>query len=187
MAVRGGWLFILLLTTITLYDLGRSFLPPAGGAALFVEPGVYIELRDNLHRLDGIHQITDAAEILGVIKMADLEFAPHLTAEDLGRLQPIAGKLYEFKVVGEKIVSIEAKWMSAAGRMALGLPLRVGRMNTADWADLPGAGPELARRISQFRQISGDNMEFDDLLKVNGVGKKRLEAWRPYFLNSLTR
>ena len=182
MAIRGGWLFILFLTALTLHDLSRPFLQPAGGAVFFTSSGMPVELRDNLHRLDGIHQINDADEIECVIKMAGLTILPRLLVEDRDLWRPIPGKLYEFNVVGSEIVSVDTRWMPAARRMALGIPLQINRMNSADWCDLPGVGSELARRIIEYRQKSGENLKFSDLLKVQGIGEKRLAAWKPYFL-----
>ena len=44
---------------------------------------------------------------------------------------------------------------------------------------LPGIGPELARRILEYRRINGRFSSVDDLKKVSGIGDKTLENLRP--------
>ena len=62
-------------------------------------------------------------------------------------------------------------------------PKTAGRLiniNTATQAELealPGIGPVIARRIIEGRPYRS----VDDLDRVNGIGKKRLEAIRPLF------
>ena len=56
-------------------------------------------------------------------------------------------------------------------------------INRAEWpelAQLPGIGPELARRIVAHRQEHGGFRSPDDLDRVEGIGPRRLEAIRRY-------
>jgi len=41
---------------------------------------------------------------------------------------------------------------------------------------LPGIGPVMAKRIVEYRQQQGPFRRLDDLVKVRGIGKKKLEA-----------
>ncbi len=55
------------------------------------------------------------------------------------------------------------------------------KLNTATAADLealPGVGPALAQRIAAYRQVRRFS-SVDDLLKVKGIGKAKLERLRP--------
>jgi competence ComEA-like helix-hairpin-helix protein len=62
----------------------------------------------------------------------------------------------------------------------------VGRrvdINIASWAELdnlPHIGPVLSRRIIEYREKNGKFEKIEDLLKVNGIGKKTLEKIREY-------
>jgi len=52
-------------------------------------------------------------------------------------------------------------------------------INTADAEDLallPGIGPSLAENIIAYRKTHGPFISLEDLSKVDGIGKKKLEA-----------
>ncbi|HPN72528.1 MAG TPA: helix-hairpin-helix domain-containing protein, partial [Candidatus Omnitrophota bacterium] len=56
-------------------------------------------------------------------------------------------------------------------------------INTATLEELqtiPGVGPVLAERILEYRQTNGDFESIEDLLKVSGIGEKKLESIREY-------
>jgi DNA uptake protein ComE-like DNA-binding protein len=42
-------------------------------------------------------------------------------------------------------------------------------------------GDALAERIEINRQNNGDFKVFDALIRVKGVGEKRIESWRAFF------
>jgi competence protein ComEA len=56
-------------------------------------------------------------------------------------------------------------------------------INSADWPELmqlPGVGPTLAHRIVESRETAGPFANHNDLLRVHGIGSKRLEQIRPF-------
>jgi len=58
-------------------------------------------------------------------------------------------------------------------------------INTADWpefAQLPGIGETLARRIIESRQKDGPFSRPEDLRRVRGIGVKTLEKIRPFLM-----
>ncbi len=56
----------------------------------------------------------------------------------------------------------------------LGIPVDVSTASEDELASLPGIGPELARRIAAARPLRS----VDELLRVDGIGPKRLAAMR---------
>lgn len=56
-------------------------------------------------------------------------------------------------------------------------------VNSADAKELqslPGIGPAYAGRIIEYRQKNGAFTSYEELLKIKGIGKKRLEKLLPF-------
>ena len=56
-------------------------------------------------------------------------------------------------------------------------------INTADAAQLtmlPGIGPKTAESIVAYRNSAGPFSTVDDMVKVKGIGRKTLDAIRPF-------
>jgi competence protein ComEA len=60
------------------------------------------------------------------------------------------------------------------------LSINVNTATKAELMSLPGIGETYAERILLHREDIGPFASVDDLLKIKGIGKKRLEAIRPY-------
>ena len=54
-------------------------------------------------------------------------------------------------------------------------PISINTAGQEELAQLPGIGTELARRIVRYRRLHGRFSAVEDLLKVEGIGPKRLE------------
>jgi competence protein ComEA len=60
---------------------------------------------------------------------------------------------------------------------------RIIILNSADEAELstlPGVGPKTAEAIVRYRNENGGFSSVDDLLKVKGIGEKKLAKMRAY-------
>ncbi len=63
------------------------------------------------------------------------------------------------------------------------LPTTVVNVNSAsekELESLPGIGPMLAKRIVAYRLTQGSFTSIDDLRKVKGVGRVKLDKMKPY-------
>jgi competence protein ComEA len=185
MAARASRWLVLILILCFFYDLGRSVLwqqeQPAPPFPL--EHQRQILVRGLGSAIDGIHQNNDAWKMLDAILLTNLTFAPPVLEilNDISWFED--GRLLLFRCEGERVVSLSLEWMPAAMRMTLGIPLKMARMTEADWQDLPGIGPATAQRIELERQKSGEIYSLAQLKRINGIGEKRLEQWRPYFVS----
>ena len=57
------------------------------------------------------------------------------------------------------------------------------RLNSAtvdELTQIPGLGEKTAQRIVAYRDAHGGFRSLEELLVVEGVGRKKLEQWRPY-------
>lgn len=59
-------------------------------------------------------------------------------------------------------------------------PLDINRAGVTELQQLPGIGPTLARRIVATREATGPFASPEDLLRVPGIGPKRLGRLRPW-------
>jgi competence ComEA-like helix-hairpin-helix protein len=63
---------------------------------------------------------------------------------------------------------------------AVGFLVDVNSADAPTLALLPDIGPALARRIIEERERRGPFQSVGDLLRVSGIGPKKLDAMRPY-------
>jgi len=59
-------------------------------------------------------------------------------------------------------------------------PIDINAAGAADLVALPGIGPVTAARIVEDRQARGPYRRVDDLLRVKGIGPKKLARIRPH-------
>jgi competence protein ComEA len=58
--------------------------------------------------------------------------------------------------------------------------LNINSATADEFQMLPGIGPAMAKDIVDYRQAKGPFKNVADLDKVKGIGKKKLEAIKPY-------
>ena len=62
------------------------------------------------------------------------------------------------------------------------LQLDLNRATEVQLMQLPGVGPTLARRIVQYRRQHGAFASVEELIRVRGIGPRRLKRLRPYLV-----
>lgn len=78
-------------------------------------------------------------------------------------------------------------YWDGAGRLALPhervvAPFDMNLATVEEWQQVPGIGPVLAGRIVAMREQRGGFSAPDELLKVTGIGEKRLAVIRHFLL-----
>ena len=59
-------------------------------------------------------------------------------------------------------------------------PVDLNRATAADFDQLPGVGPVLAKRMVEYRKSVGRFYAVEDLRAVKGIGKKKFERLKPF-------
>jgi len=59
-------------------------------------------------------------------------------------------------------------------------PVNVNTATVKELTKLPGIGPKIAARIAAYREEKGAFRRVEDLIKVKGIGKRKLERMRPF-------
>lgn len=97
------------------------------------------------------------------------------------RSAPASQKIQDGTRVVARRFSLKAKpgLMSEGTALALGRKMDLNRAVARDLALLPGVGPVTARRITADRKKNGPFSSIDAVLRVKGVGLKRLGKIRP--------
>jgi competence protein ComEA len=70
--------------------------------------------------------------------------------------------------------------ISGRKSLALGIPVGINSASVDDLRALPGIGEKLAERIVRYRELKGGLKNIDELISVEGIGKKKVEAIRPF-------
>lgn len=82
-------------------------------------------------------------------------------------------------------ISSSAKSESESGEEngaenAQSAPIGINSATSEELQQIPGIGPVTAQKILDYREKQGTITKFEDLLEVNGIGKKTLETIKGY-------
>lgn len=182
--MRGTGLMLFLFLVIVFFHCSRWAFPERENlpAVMRLQPQlatVAVADSDSNYRL---YQIHDGGKLGDVIKLTNEFSAEGKNLEELHADPIFSGEIIKvMKIEGESL-HLERSWLSARHRILLQIPLHPDRMNAFDWETLPGIGAKLATAIENDRQKNGEFNEFSALIRVRGVGVKKLEEWQEYFI-----
>jgi len=83
------------------------------------------------------------------------------------------------KVDDSAMVSIES--IPVSQKIILHIPLDLKAMSSDDFQQIPGVGPVLAQRITDYRQINGGLMSTKEFMNIEGIGEKKYIQLERYF------
>ena len=131
--------------------------------------------------LKGVYQFSDGLTPYDVIELTEPSLIDDLT-KDLAWFDPLRrGESVRILKKDRQISILRRSWMTASHRIAMAIPLHPDRMSQMDWTVLSGIGESIAERIESDRQKNGDFGRLDALMRVKGIGKKRIANWRYFF------
>lgn len=58
-------------------------------------------------------------------------------------------------------------------------PVNINTASAEEIGKLPGIGPSIAKRVVEYRSLYGRFNSVDELMKVRGIGKKKLSRIKP--------
>lgn len=185
--VDGAAPLLLLVAALMLLTFVSRETRVTGDPASFLRPGAtVVQLGQGFTSEGVVCQFSDGPGWRGVIELTDLPLSAACRQSVAGLSRPESGTRIDLVVQDGVVARFSFSWMPAAQRVALGIPLHPDRMQGADWEALPGIGPKLAERIERDRQKNGDFGSLQGLLRVQGVGQKRVNEWMPYFFVPLS-
>lgn len=161
----------------TEYTQGTNPVPPnadspSGEPLLLPQVVVHVDgsvLQPGVYTLSGeTVRVCDAVEAAGGL-------ADDADTSTVNLAQPI--------VDGSKVHIPSSEEVSAAQAGADSPGASLVNLNTAgmeELVQLPGVGEQTARAILQSREQYGPFASVDDLLRVSGIGEKKLEKIKPY-------
>jgi competence protein ComEA len=129
----------------------------------------------------GVYTFPDEVTVADVIKLTVAFPEARMAGTPLFTSRVRSGDIVIVAGENPQQPEISVKTMKAGERILLGIPLDPDQMDRADWEDLPGIGPKLARNIVQDRQIYGYFRTTEAIRRVPGMGEKKFNAIKKYF------
>jgi competence protein ComEA len=90
---------------------------------------------------------------------------------------------FDYRSADSSFAAFREQLASDTVQKKAGTPGQLLNINSAskdELVGLPGIGQTLAQRIVLFRENEGEFASIDDLQKVKGISKKKLEKLKPY-------
>jgi competence protein ComEA len=176
------WCLALLLC-LSLYYKSRAPADSGGGAA-FLRPGkpggALVRLAGDFPR-PGLYRFPDGATLTTAINMTLPAGALPEGVKRVSNHALASGDLLTLQLREGKVRELSLTAMEVKERMLLGIPLDPDLLDAAEWAELPGIGPVLSERIVADRHKNGAFGSLEGVLRVPGVGPRKLEGISSYF------
>lgn len=181
---------VVLVLTVLLQLRGRA-VSPTGDVAAFLPSGaqsrgeVIIRLQGDLIR-PGVYLVPNGVDPETVINMTIRASGGTIGVSGVLPGNICSGDLLTLRSHDSQLVDIKLEHMKVTDKMLLGVPLDPNRMAASEWEQIPGIGPITAKRIVYDRQKYGDFSSIQDLMRVPGIGERKLRQMERYFTSGAT-
>jgi competence protein ComEA len=142
--------------------------------------GIIVRLKGSVPN-PGVYRFPEKTKLKNVIIMTAPFMAEKIKNKALLETWILNGDIVEVVAKDRQLTEITLSKMKAKERTLMGIPLDPDQMDFADWDSLPGIGPGLAQSIMDDRQKNGVFGSVESLLRVPGMGEKKLNALKKYF------
>lgn len=142
--------------------------------------GALVRLAGDFPR-PGLYHFPDGTTVATAIKMTHPAAPLPEGVKEVSTKALVSGDLLTLQLLDGKIVELSLTEMEVKERMLVGIPLHPDQLDAAGWALLPGIGPVLSERIIADRHKYGAFGSLKGVLRVPGVGPRKLEAIKSYF------
>ena len=91
--------------------------------------------------------------------------------------------LLDAETEGEEPATEKRQEQRSSGEKIFNGTLSFNKASSQQLQKIPGVGPVMAERLVAFRKSKGGKvLQFQDFLDVKGIGKKKLESFKKYFI-----
>jgi competence protein ComEA len=145
------------------------------------QPGLYefdanARVHDAIKRAGGAFSNADLDALNLAAKLTD---GTRLEVPKKGQALASETPATPYRGSGEAANSYSAKPKSKGSAAAAG-PVNINTASLAELDRLPGVGPSTAQKILDYRQAHGGFTSVEELLKVKGIGPKKLASMRKF-------
>lgn len=130
----------------------------------------------------GIYEVSANSMAMTVIKMAEPSWPKKIGIIDETAARPLQnGSALKLVLRPDGSYLLTSDRMTVPERMVLKIPLDIATMDESDFDRLPGIGPVLAKRITEYRQKNGGILRVGDLAAVEGISEKKYRVLCGFF------